>query len=532
MDSTEKKYRKLSDRGWDIGQDGGLTLSLPEYKIPDQPVYGAEPPPFSEMIVEDGGPQSVVSAGEAPLTDSPIRDFIKSEEEKTKQSADESARVNMSDDFRRKGFRQVSDLMTEYDDTPYIKDFAVGNMSMSNKNAREADFAKMLAQTSAQAGAINGKMASTKPTDEFFGSMAETERGYGKDITQAYAKDQQMLKDYLLGLMNARAMQQSVVGSKGPTVAQEGSMWLNPNTGEWERIGSPKNMTVSPGASIAPSYGDSVQFQQAPNTPNQKPMDVLKDGKVVRGTYDANSPSPSVNPQGEVPQHERERAANSAATGTWSRLPDTYDDATGVPIEKNNKSGETRPERLPPGTSVDLSKTPQGKEAFFAREMVDANKVLEDLEKSGYNPATAASGLRRGVPDILGGNWLRTKNDQSFDTAERKFINAIARPQSGAVIRPDEMENYAKTYFTRSGDSPEVIAQKKRNREMAIRSTIQKAGRAYSASEVSPSTYFDNQSPPGRTQGSGGGSGSSLSPDARAKLIKQIEEAKKARGVK
>ncbi|MGB0855392.1 MAG: hypothetical protein ACPGSI_18995, partial [Pikeienuella sp.] len=44
----------------------------------------------------------------------------------------------------------------------------------------------------------------------------------------------------------------------------------------------------------------------------------------------------------------------------------------------------------------------------------------------------------------------------------------ILRRESGAVISDEEFENANVQYFPVPGDSPEVIAQKRRNRENAI----------------------------------------------------------------
>jgi hypothetical protein len=66
------------------------------------------------------------------------------------------------------------------------------------------------------------------------------------------------------------------------------------------------------------------------------------------------------------------------------------------------------------------------------------------------------------------GNFLRTSEGQRYDQAKRDFINAILRQESGAVIGVDEFENAEKQYFPQPGDTADVIAQKRRNREAAI----------------------------------------------------------------
>jgi len=57
---------------------------------------------------------------------------------------------------------------------------------------------------------------------------------------------------------------------------------------------------------------------------------------------------------------------------------------------------------------------------------------------------------------------------QQVEQAEDNFINAVLRRESGATIRDDEFIRARNQYFPRPGDSPEVIAQKKRNRLTTI----------------------------------------------------------------
>lgn len=88
--------------------------------------------------------------------------------------------------------------------------------------------------------------------------------------------------------------------------------------------------------------------------------------------------------------------------------------------------------------------------------------ILNDLENQGTSMRNYIAGT---VPF---GNFLRTSEGQRYDQAKRDFINAILRQESGAVIGVDEFENAEKQYFPQPGDTADVIAQKRRNREAAI----------------------------------------------------------------
>lgn len=117
------------------------------------------------------------------------------------------------------------------------------------------------------------------------------------------------------------------------------------------------------------------------------------------------------------------------------------------------------PGNAPPKLTVDAAKNT----GFLIRTQ-EANKTLNDLEGQGtefwqQNAENVPLGL---------GNYARTPEFQRFDQARRDFVNAILRRESGAVISEEEFDNANKQYFPMPGDGPEVIAQKRRNRETAI----------------------------------------------------------------
>jgi hypothetical protein len=75
------------------------------------------------------------------------------------------------------------------------------------------------------------------------------------------------------------------------------------------------------------------------------------------------------------------------------------------------------------------------------------------------------------------------------EQARRDFINAVLRRESGAVISPSEFANAEKQYFPVVGNPPELIAQKRRNRELATRGLMAEvpAGQRDSISQPAPS---------------------------------------------
>lgn len=104
----------------------------------------------------------------------------------------------------------------------------------------------------------------------------------------------------------------------------------------------------------------------------------------------------------------------------------------------------------------------QGKATLFVSRMDKADKIMTGLNDSGTkNPA-----LLSGVP--LVGNFTASDKQQQLEQAQRDFVNATLRQESGAAISPTEFDSAKKQYFPQRGDSQAVIDQKAENRRTAI----------------------------------------------------------------
>lgn len=112
----------------------------------------------------------------------------------------------------------------------------------------------------------------------------------------------------------------------------------------------------------------------------------------------------------------------------------------------------------------------QSKAALFGSRMQAANTVFDQLAREGTT--TANPGMRT---PVIGGviTAMSSSNQQALDQAKRDFINAVLRRESGAVIADSEFDNAEKQYFPQIGDSKAVIAQKRSNRERAMRGILE-----------------------------------------------------------
>lgn len=125
----------------------------------------------------------------------------------------------------------------------------------------------------------------------------------------------------------------------------------------------------------------------------------------------------------------------------------------------------------------------QGKSAGFGARAQAADKIISELgDKYSPTAINTKQGLGQvwGVGGALeaGANLFLGDNTQKAEQAQRDFINAVLRQESGAAIADSEFSNAKKQYFPQPGDSKAVIAQKAQNRKLAIQGFLNNAGPA------------------------------------------------------
>lgn len=141
--------------------------------------------------------------------------------------------------------------------------------------------------------------------------------------------------------------------------------------------------------------------------------------------------------------------------------------------------GYTSPEQLKlyaqfaySGAEAPMLKEPSQSQytaAGFANRASQAGTIIDSIGTQ-FASAFARGGL---LP-----NFMKTDDRQMFEQAQRNFINAVLRRESGAVISPEEFNNAALQYFPQPGDSQAVLSQKRQNRSSVIGNLSAEAGRA------------------------------------------------------
>lgn len=133
-------------------------------------------------------------------------------------------------------------------------------------------------------------------------------------------------------------------------------------------------------------------------------------------------------------------------------------------------------------TNIDFNQN-QGEAAGYADRMAAANAILDD-PKIVAAQTDLGEQTKSGVPVL--GNFLTSTERKMAEQAQRDFINAILRRESGAVISPSEFESAKQQYFPQPGDPPELVEQKRQNRIIAIQGVQRSAGPNYQAPTLTP----------------------------------------------
>jgi len=113
----------------------------------------------------------------------------------------------------------------------------------------------------------------------------------------------------------------------------------------------------------------------------------------------------------------------------------------------------------------------QGKSVTFGTRAAEAHNILNELE-TNVNPLSVAASRKGGAAV----NWALDPEVRKVEQAQRNFVNAVLRQESGASIGPSEFESAIRQYFPEAGDPPEVIAQKRASRELVIKGFARQAG--------------------------------------------------------
>ncbi len=132
----------------------------------------------------------------------------------------------------------------------------------------------------------------------------------------------------------------------------------------------------------------------------------------------------------------------------------------------------------------------QSNAAIFGKRIMDAEKDFADIQRQGYNPAASSRRATKLLPEELKGELT-----QRQEQAERNFLTAVLRKESGSAISKEELETGKLQYFPQPGNTEAVLKQKKRNRDAALAGMKVAAGDAFRAIVAQSKPSFDTGAP-------------------------------------
>ena len=122
--------------------------------------------------------------------------------------------------------------------------------------------------------------------------------------------------------------------------------------------------------------------------------------------------------------------------------------------------------------------------ATYGKRLEDANLQMDQLMKGGYDPTSAQNAVIGKVsPEIFKPDKMKL-----MEQAQRNFVNAVLRRESGSAISDSEFDSARKQYFPQTGDSEDVLNQKKRNRDVALAGLRTEGAKAWNKMEGNLST--------------------------------------------
>lgn len=234
-------------------------------------------------------------------------------------------------------------------------------------------------------------------------------------------------------------------------------------------------------ASLAPP-GESAQMTTAgsvgiPGLPPETPVEVkMKGGQVV----DYSVIEPPQAPQDPAGVREYEYAVNQGFKGSFTDYKQQMARASaaqvniggGLPANYRwiDQADPTKGVEPIPGGPATKPTDAQSLAGGFAERMSEAAASIDALEGEGYDPSTLGATM---TPDLLAKPETR-----QYRQAQRDWVRAKLRKESGASIGEKEMEDEIKTYFPQPGDDAKTIEQKRRARITAERAMYRQAGPA------------------------------------------------------
>jgi hypothetical protein len=115
----------------------------------------------------------------------------------------------------------------------------------------------------------------------------------------------------------------------------------------------------------------------------------------------------------------------------------------------------------------------QARDLTYAQRADNATQVIDKLASDITKMWSVNYAAQKALENTSIGNTMVDDTVQQYRQAERDFVTAILRRESGASISSSEFDTAERQYFPRPGDSQATLDQKKKLRDTAIASIKQ-----------------------------------------------------------
>lgn len=268
-----------------------------------------------------------------------------------------------------------------------------------------------------------------------------------------------VLNDFFLGLAAGQTPQQSLALGAAQAAKGKSERKNTNDTVDWLKGRGMDEASARQLASNSSALGEYIQGI------NQQKKPVEVNGKFVDpDTFQvlADFSDPKAGPEPTALMKELEAAGLKPGTPEYQQAILANNRPKGMMVESDGQGGFRMIQGADVSGGANLN-VEQGKNAGFLLRAQDANKNIDNLEKEGQSFWNGTVGR---LPVV--GNYALGAGAQKYEQAKRDFVNAVLRQESGAVISDQEFANAERQYFPQPGDTQEVIAQKRQNRENAI----------------------------------------------------------------
>lgn len=171
-----------------------------------------------------------------------------------------------------------------------------------------------------------------------------------------------------------------------------------------------------------------------------------------------------------VPDEDKQALAQTIVSRGETRTRNLDEDLKRQQL-KNIKSQISERDSSGSGGSGDKDLTSSQFQAKgFGERMLQASMIIDEVGNDFTGTISRVTGS-----DFFP-TGFKSSNRQRYEQAQKNFVNAVLRRESGAAIADSEFENAAEQYFPQPGDKDAVLIQKKQNRDLVIKNMLDEAG--------------------------------------------------------